>query len=208
MARARAARRTLDERQVVDAALRIGDEHGLDAVTMRRVGAELGVSPMALYNHVASKDALVDLLVDRSLRELPAVDPTGAWRVELRGFFTALHGLLTAHPAVAEAMLRRPIEGPVATRLADGVLDVLTRSGFADADAADGFVTLFNYTCGASLYRLSRRRSTDGRLAGIDREQAPTAHRLRGHLSHAADDGHVERALERLVDGLAADVRD
>ncbi|MDX8152351.1 TetR/AcrR family transcriptional regulator [Patulibacter brassicae] len=202
MARASTPRRTLDEQQVVAAALRIADADGLDAVTMRRVGSALGVSAMALYNHVDGKDALVDLMVDRTLRELPAIDPEAAWEPELLRFFTALHRLLTAHPSVAEATLRRPIEGPVATQLADRVLELLTRAGFPDDEAAGAFVTLFNYACGASIYHLSRRRSTGGRLDGIDAAQAPTAHRLRGHLARAADDAHLERALRRIVASL------
>jgi len=80
-------------RQILDAALAIADEEGLEAVSMRAVAARVGVSPMALYPHVGSKEALLDGMVGRLLGELPA--PTGPdWQAGLRA---AAHGVRYAH---------------------------------------------------------------------------------------------------------------
>jgi len=71
-------------RQILDAALAIADEDGLDAVSMRSVAARVGVSPMALYPYVGSKAALLDGLVGRLLGELSTGDAPGDWREGLR----------------------------------------------------------------------------------------------------------------------------
>jgi AcrR family transcriptional regulator len=195
----------LDVSTVVAAALAIADADGLAAVSMRRVAAELGVTPMALYHHVAGKERLIDLMADRSLQTLRPVDPEAAWDDELRRFFTGLYELCVAHPAVTQVMTQRPLEGPAAARLGDALLALLTASGFTDEDAVTAFVALFNYTIGASLYRLTRGRPDHGRLNELSPEDTPTAHRLRATLARAADADAFSAALIRMIDGYRAD---
>ena len=73
----------LDASAIVDAALKIADEQGLGAVSMRRVASQLGVTPMALYYYVENKDQLIDLMADQSLQQLEAIDQDGPWQVQL-----------------------------------------------------------------------------------------------------------------------------
>lgn len=192
----------LDVDTVVATALRIADREGLGSLSMRRLASELGVTPMALYNHVTNKQQLVDLMADHALRTLPEIDVDGRWDEELERLFLAFHRLFVAHPAVAAVTVERPVEGPVAIRIGDRILELLGRSGFDDDHAVETFVTLFNYTVGASLYRLSRHRPHAQRLAQIDPQTAPTAHRLRRHLARASDERQFEHALRRIVAGL------
>jgi AcrR family transcriptional regulator len=76
---------------IVEAALEIADTEGLQAVTMRRVGASLGTAAMSLYRHIPNKDTLLELMADRVLAQLPYPDPAGEWRDELHSFFLAFH---------------------------------------------------------------------------------------------------------------------
>jgi AcrR family transcriptional regulator len=198
--------RTLDTDAVLAAALKLADAKGIDALTMRRLAGELGVTPMALYNHVENKGALIDLMGDHAMAELPAINPGGGWRGELQRFFIAYHRQLVAHPALAEAVLRRPKEGPVAEHIADGLLGLMLRTGFTDAGAVSAVLTLFNYTCGAANYRLTRARPGGERLGGIDAAGAPDAHRLRGRLAHAASDAEFKRGLDTILSGIEASV--
>jgi AcrR family transcriptional regulator len=185
----------LDADVIIEAALVIADEEGLDSVSMRRVAAELAVTPMALYYHVEGKEQLVDLMADYSLRALPEIDVAAAWDTELERHFIAFHRLFVAHPAVAEVTSRRPLEGPTATRVGEQILQLLTAAGFGDAEAVAVFVALFNYTVGASLYRLSRHRPLEHRLANVTDEATPISRRLRDRFV-------VAGAEEQFVDGL------
>lgn len=106
----RQARPTLDRRRVVVAAVRVADADGLAAVTMRRIAAELGSSPMALYRHVDRKEDLPGLMLDAVMGTVELITPTGDWRADLRLLnarrreallrHTWLSGVLGAHPLV------------------------------------------------------------------------------------------------------------
>ncbi|MEV4257940.1 TetR family transcriptional regulator, partial [Spirillospora sp. NPDC049652] len=89
----------LTRQAVLEAALALADREGLKALSMRRIGQELGVEAMSLYQHVAGKDALLDGLVEQLFTQV-ALPPAGAadWRGWLRGYADALLGALLAHP--------------------------------------------------------------------------------------------------------------
>lgn len=186
---------------VLDAALVIADREGLDNVSMRRVAAELGVTAMALYRHVADKEQLLDLTADRAMRDLPEVGSHETWDVDVEEFFVALYDLGVAHPAVAEVMIHRPINGPNATASGNAIIDVLIQAGFADADAVDALVTLLVYSVGASLYHLSRASPATAPAAA--EQTAPTAYRLRGTLAEAGDRPRFVANLRRIIASFA-----
>src|SRR5919199_6327039 len=91
---------TLTPRAVVEGALALADAEGLDAVTIRRLANELGVTPMALYWHFKTKDDLLAGLADRVLDALALPEETGDWARDLRGLMEALVGALRPHPHV------------------------------------------------------------------------------------------------------------
>jgi AcrR family transcriptional regulator len=105
--------RTLDREAVVDAALRVLDAEGLDAVTIRRVAEELGTSGTALYTYVRDKDELVDLLVDRVIGEVDfsRVDASKPWQEQVREFAREARRTFVAHRDVARATLGRIPQG-------------------------------------------------------------------------------------------------
>ena len=115
-------RRGLTTQLVVDAALRMADEDGLQAVSLRRLAAALGVTPMAIYRHVRDKDHLLDLMVDRLLGQLdlPSAEVPhlagGVW-----GLAASLLAVLQAHPA-APFLLSRPFVSPAALRVSEAML--------------------------------------------------------------------------------------
>jgi AcrR family transcriptional regulator len=190
----------LDTSAIVGTALAIADKEGLDAVSMRRVAANLDVTPMALYYYVENKDQLVDLMADQSLQELPAIDPNGSWETELEHYFLGIHRLFIAHPALAEAMTHRPLEGPTAIRVGEQLFHLLTSAGFEDGDAVAAFLVLFNYTIGASVYRLSRALPHGERLESLTADAAPLTHRMRDLFADASSEAHFVTALRRLIE--------
>src|SRR5690349_21612984 len=92
-----AARPALSTHRIAAAAVGIADADGLDAITMRRLAAELGVAPMAAYRHVSGKEDVLELMVDRVYGEVDIPDGAG-WRDTVRAFATGIRALVSRHP--------------------------------------------------------------------------------------------------------------
>jgi AcrR family transcriptional regulator len=121
-------------RQILDAALEIADEDGLDGVSMRSVAARVGVSPMALYPYVGSKAALLDGLVGRLLGELSTGDAPGDWREGLRTLANRMRALARRHPSAFMLLLSRPSVTPEAAAAVDAVYQGLLEAGVPPKD--------------------------------------------------------------------------
>ena len=126
----------LDRDAVLRAGLALADEAGLAAVTLRRLADRLGVTPMALYRHVAGKDDLLDGMADLLYAELDVPEPTGDWWEELAALARSTRRVLLAHPAAAP-LFSRPLSGPNSLRLGDALLGTLQRAGFYPAEAEE-----------------------------------------------------------------------
>lgn len=114
----------------VKAALAIVDREGLDALSMRRLGAEVGVDPMAAYRHFPNKDALLDGVVEAVVSEVDlATDPSTSWQAQIAQLARAYRTALLRHPAVAPLAASRPLGTPGALRLAERSLAVLEGAG-------------------------------------------------------------------------------
>lgn len=123
-------------REILDAALAIADENGLDAVSMRAVAQRAGVTAMALYPHVNSKDDLLDGLVGRLLAELPLPDPAGPWRDRLTAIAAAARSLAYQHPAAIPLLFSRPSITPDAVAVVDALYLALIDAGIPHAQVA------------------------------------------------------------------------
>ncbi len=121
---------------VLAAALRLADEQGLAAVTMHAVARSLGVTPMALYRHVADKDALLDGLVELLLTEYPRPAPEGRWDERLVALADGIRATARRHPAVFPLLLTRPAVTPAARTVRDAVQAALREGGLSDPEAA------------------------------------------------------------------------
>ena len=131
----RARRGGLDRDRIVDTALGLGDAEGLDAVTFRRLAAELGVSAMALYRHVRSKDELLDAIADRALEPLGPPLAKGGWAVRLESELRAHHDMLIRHPAAVAILTTRTPATSNTLRASEALVATLRSAGFELADA-------------------------------------------------------------------------
>jgi len=134
---AAAERPRLSKATVVERGLALADAEGLEAVTIRRLAADLGVTPMALYWHFRSKDELLVGLADRVWGEIDVdVDPDADWSGQLRGLLESLIGVLRTHPAASQLLMSGEKRTSEAASIANEVaLEVLHRAGF-DAEHA------------------------------------------------------------------------
>ena len=142
----------LTRERVVAEALAVIAHDGVQALTMRRLAARLGVVPGALYRHVNNKQQLQDLVLDNVLAEVDLhLDPSLAWTGQLKLLAHRLRQVLEAHPGVAGILKTRDPLGPHSLALAEAFLGPLQAAGFADRDAGLGFFLLVDYTIGFAV---------------------------------------------------------
>jgi len=146
-------RQPLTRRRVVLAALGIAEEEGLAALTMRRVAAALQVTPMSLYNHVADKAELVDLMLDYVLGDVAraSAGDTGTWDERLRILARRNHDVWLRHPGFVRVYAEGVTLGPYGLANTERCVALLREAGFTDEDAADGLRVLWNYTIASVL---------------------------------------------------------
>ena len=134
---ATAAKSDLSRAAIVERALSVMDAEGPDAVTIRRVAQEFGVTPMALYWHVANKDELLAAMGDALLAEVTPPVATGSWSTQLRWVVEALIRELSKHPAAAELVFPRILVNESGLRVTEFTLALLEDAGFTREQAAD-----------------------------------------------------------------------
>ena len=140
----------LSRSQIVAAAIGLIDREGLDAFSMRRLGADLGVDPMAVYHHVPNKAALFDAIVDEVWARTSPEPPTPGegWREIAASSFVALRRVLLAHPRLVAIMGSRPIVTPHMLALTERSLGWLVDAGLAPASAMQLLDCLMAFTIG------------------------------------------------------------
>jgi TetR/AcrR family tetracycline transcriptional repressor len=127
---------TLTPRTVVEGALALADAEGLEAVSIRRLAKELGVTPMALYWHLRSKGELLDGMAARIFEEVDlSVDASAAWQEQLRALLGSMLGVLRAHPSTAILLSTRTASSEGSLRATEVALDILGRGGFSPTEA-------------------------------------------------------------------------
>jgi AcrR family transcriptional regulator len=143
-------RERLTRDRIIEAAMRVMDEEGLEAVTMRRIGRELGVEAMSLYNHVEDKDDILEGVTDRVMNEFEFPDSTGDWAEDARAMAREWRRLLGLHPTVCQLLAERhkPLEGLATYRAMDAALGLLRSAGLSERGAAQAFNALGSYILG------------------------------------------------------------
>lgn len=136
------ATRTTKERlsrdTVIERALTMADAEGIDAVTIRRLATDLGVTPMALYWHFEDKERLLDGVAELVLSQmtLPPDDASRPWDERLRQVLDQLLGVLAAHPSVTDVVKTRIMQSEPGLELTERVLGLLRGAGFSAEQAA------------------------------------------------------------------------
>jgi AcrR family transcriptional regulator len=145
-------RHQLTRERVVAEALAVIAEQGVQALTMRRLAARLGVVPGAVYHHVRNKQQLHDLVLDNVLAEIDVhLDSSLGWTEQLKGLAHRLRRVLEDHPGVAGILKTRDPLGPHSLTLAEAFLRPLQAAGFADREAGLAFFLLVDYTIGFAV---------------------------------------------------------
>ncbi len=141
--------------RVLQAAVKLADERGIDAVSMRKLGQVLRVEAMSLYKYVADKEDLLDGMADlvTAAIEVPRRDLD--WRSAIRGSAISVHQALQRHPWAAAVFESRLNPGPARLRYLDAVIGVLRDAGFSLPMVARAFMALDSHTYGFALQEAS-----------------------------------------------------
>ena len=213
-----AGRPPLSRDRIVQAALAIIDAEGLDALNMRRVAANLDTGPASLYQHVAGKDDLLELCLDRVASKLEVPDPDPErWEEQVKVFVRSLYHALLEHRDLARASLGRIPTAPGTLVVMDRSLAVLRAGGLPDQVAAWASDLLSQYAVGSayeqSIFR-ERLTTEEGErylrdlgdyFAALPADRFPNLVALAGPLMHTPDpDARFEFGLDVIVRGLAA----
>ncbi|MGW0755154.1 TetR/AcrR family transcriptional regulator [Streptomyces sp. NPDC002814] len=204
--------------QIVEAAVRIADADGLEALSMRRVAAELGTGTMSLYRYVPGKGELLDLMLDRVQKpsENPADLGDGDWRSALEALGRATLDLYRRHPWLLQVNQARPILGPSALDGMEKVLTLIRPMGLSDPELVSAIIMIDGYVVGAArtqLYQQEAERRTGLTDAEFWQAQVPTLEKVlasgrypvMASLSEdtfGPDFDHFEFGLQRILDGL------
>jgi len=202
----------LSRDEIVRSAISVADAEGAEAVNMRRIARELGSGTMSLYWHVASKDELLDLMIDVIVGEAQAPEPSGDWRADLRANACATRDALHRHRWAVNFMSTRPPAGPKALRNLEHWLGALDGLGLNKATAMTMLGAVTTYVLGAVL-REQQEANGERYMAELfkDLSEAEKQAVIRDFTERIRTSGHFPRMVAMLDEGVdpdAAETRD
>ncbi len=208
------ARFTKDE--IASAALAIVDESGLSALSMRSLAAALGTGPMTMYNYVADKAGLEELVVAAVVADVDVPPPTPDWRHDVHAIATAMWRGVRAHPAAIPLVLTRRMSSATGFAIADGLVGALGRAGLADGDRLSAFHAVLGFVVGAAQAELAgplTRGGTPGsstdardaaaRIGAVAGERFPHVEALSKVAMQTSVEDDFDGGLRMLLDGIA-----
>lgn len=215
---ANAQKKTLTPRAVVEGALSLAHSEGLEAVTIRRLAKELGVSPMALYWHFRSKDELLDGMVNGIYEEIDlSVDASATWQEQIRALLGSMVDVLRAHPSTAILFSTRSTTSESSLRATEVALDILRCGGFSPTEATQiarhALSTVTNLVSGVpgavpqeeSGELMDAQRRARVFLESLPPERYPRLVEAAGPLSECDDpDAYYAFGLDLLLAGIEA----
>lgn len=148
-------REPLGRERILAAALSLADREGVDALSMRRLAAELGVKAMSLYNHVENKNDILNGIVELVVLEIELPSLGDQWKDAMRTRGASAHAVLRRHPWAPLTMMTRANAGPAMLRYVDATLGCLREAGFSYEMADRAWNAMDSYVYGFTLHELS-----------------------------------------------------
>lgn len=209
--RGRGRKPRLTREQVVAGALALVEEEGLAALSMRRLGARLGIEAMTLYTYVESKDDLLDALAGTVLAGLELPDESLDWETRVRAVVASWAGMQRSYPNAFPLVYRGNLPTDAVRRTTEHLLDALRSAGFDEPGTALAYQTLVCFLDGALLGwpPQSYRAGEAWRQAAerIDRDRYPRQAEVAPFAADLRWDDVWESGLDLMLRGLAARLR-
>jgi len=196
----RPSRRLLTRARIVECATQIVDDEGLDALSTRRLATRLAVRAPSLYNHFATKDEILDAVVDAIFAQVDlSMLGRHPWPRALRDWARGYRAALLAHPNIVPFLARGPGRRPAQLRAADAVYGALVDAGWPPSYATRIGALMRYLVTGSALGSFALGFPDDPALYA-DHPHLSHAHRLRSHGE--VDEGAFELGLRTLLAGL------
>ena len=203
----------LNRERVLHAAVALADGRGIELLTMRALGEELGVEAMSLYYYVANKDELLDGMVDLVYSEIELPSREADWKVAIRRMAMSAREAFSRHRWAITLMETRTRPGPANLRHHDSVIGCLRGAGFSIKQAIHAFSLLDSYVSGFALQELTMPFDTSEELADAAESilrQFPAAeypHLAETITEHVTKSGYdyadeFKVGLDLILDGL------
>ena len=202
---------------MVDRAMQLADTVGLDALTIRKLAQELGVTPMALYWHFRSKDDLLEGMAEQVWSEIDVnVDPSVPWWAQLQGGLESLLKALRAHPSAPQLVLEHEKRNDAALRATEATLEVLLSAGFDPQHASEiaratlwTGITLVMSEAGyqpelSAEERAEYRRRNEIYLAMLPAPRYPRLVQCATQMADCDPDFHYRLGVEMFIAGVRA----
>jgi len=206
----------LSKERILRAAVDLVDRQGLSALTMRGLGAELGVEAMSLYKHVANKDEILDGIVEHILGEIEIPVPNSDWRDAMRRRATSAREVLLRHSWAIGLLESRGMNGPAVMRYTNAVLGTLRAAGFPLDAAAHAYWLLDGFVYGQVIQETNvtapaSSTSPNSTTAEPDEPAMDDYPHLMEMVAHAANatfsfDQEFEYGLNLILDALQVNV--
>ena len=164
------ARPSLTRVRIIEGAVKLADDIGVDALTIRKLATSLTVKPMTIYHYVANKEAIVDGMVDEVFNEidLPSVDTD--WKSAIRERSISARAVLVKHPWAVPLMESRSTPGPATLRHHDAVLGCLRNGGLSVAMTAHAFALIDALIYGFAIQEASLPATSGEEMAELVEE--------------------------------------
>ena len=198
----------LARERIVEAAVRIIDDSGLEALSMRRLGEALGVNPMAAYYHVPNKAALYDLVVEALMGgvDLSAIDAADPLADQLKAAARAYRAALLAHPRAIPILAMRSLRTAAALRPVEPLLGVLYAAGLTPTESVAAVDSIAQYILGGTLgyyhHTVDTEIAEEREFDQLDPAELPNLSRMIAEGRYAGFDAEFEFGLDAIVRGL------
>ena len=210
----RPPRSPLSRERILRAAIALADEGGIESLSMRKLGQELGVEAMSLYNHVANKDDIEDAIVEIALNEIELPSAEADWKAAIRQTAISAHEAFVRHRWACSLLMRVPRVSPVRMRWMESVLRTLREAGFSADMTHHAYHALDSHITGFTLWQVSMPFETkeelvdlaEGFLREIPVDEYPyVIEHAEQHIAPSSPDGKTEFefGLDLILDGLA-----
>jgi AcrR family transcriptional regulator len=208
------SRTPLSRERVLQAAVDLADRGGIEALSMRKLGQELGVEAMALYRHFRDKNEILDGIVNVIVKEIELSDGTADWKVDLRRQVITARQVMLRHPWAPRVIEDRATVGPAILRYLNSVMATLRGGGFSIGLAHHAIHVLgsrilgFNQDLFDDSDDATPEPEAAANLARAMAEQYPHLAELAiaashdGRLGPCDDDVEFEFGLDLILDGL------
>lgn len=207
-------RTVLTRERIVRAAIELIEREGVDALSMRRVAAELGAAPMSLYYHVPNKAALLDGVAESIVAELDfADDPEVEAQDRVRALMRAFRKVAHDHPRSVTLVLTRGATAPATLRLVDHALGVARAAGMEGQAAARAVFAVMSYALGSLMTENGAAKAMRNLPPGCDLNEwlsvadparFPNLAELAQHEIQFQPEAEFEFGMEALIAGLTA----